>query len=207
MAVAPAGVPQAGGDEIGDASAQAWGEIVRPGLSWMSFSDKSMAESEIEAFNALRKVLSAVSIEAVGAADEAAAEVYLRAAVAAAPIGPGNKEHPSGQLRESIAIVRSNRTALLSSQQGGVGPRVFVGPTKKKGYYGYFIEHGWIATGPKRRGRIATNATHSQRGVAGGHKIPGHPWFEPAIKAAEARAMDAAQTAFDQKLKEIDSRT
>ena len=166
-----------------------------------------MAESEIEAFAALRNLLAAVSTEAVAAADQAAAEVYLRAAIAAAPVATRNDaSHPPGQLRESIEIVGSDKTKLLSSMQGDVTRRIFVGPTKKKGFYGYFVERGWTATGPKRRARAATNTTHSQRGVSGGSKIEARPWFDPAIEGAESAAMEAAQNAFDQKLQDIDSR-
>ena len=122
-----------------------------------------MAEVEIEAFNALRRLLAAVSTEAVAAADEAAAEVYLSAASAAAPVA----EHESGSSARAAAGERGDRpggpSKLLSSQQGNIAHRIFVGPTKKKGFYGYFLERGWTATGPKRRARTATATTHSQR--------------------------------------------
>ena len=167
-----------------------------------------MAESEIEAFNALHRLLAATSSEAVTAADEAAAQVFLSSAQGAAPVTeephPG---HPPDQLRESVSIVRSNKTKMLSSMQGNVSQRIFVGPTKRKGYYGYFVEQGWTATGPKRRERPAANTTHAQHGVTGGHKIAGHPWFDPAIQAAQPTASQAAEAAFDQKLQELDSRS
>jgi len=167
-----------------------------------------MAESEIEAFNALHRLLAATSSEAVTAADEAAAQVFLSSARGAAPVtGEQHPGHPPGQLRESVAIVRRAKTRMLSSMQGNVSQRIFVGPTKRQGYYGYFVEQGWTATGPKRRERPATNTTHAQHGVTGGHKIAGHPWFDPAIQAAQPTASQAAEAAFDQKLQELDSRS
>ena len=165
-----------------------------------------MAEVEIEAFSALHRLLAAVSNEAVAAADEAAAQVFLAAARSAAPVTSAvHPGHPPGQLQRSVAIVRSANTKMLSSMQGNVAPRIFVGPTKKAGFYGYFVERGWTATGPKRRERAATNTTHSQKGVTGGHKIEGRPWFDPAIQGAQQQAAEAAQAAFDQKLQELDS--
>ena len=167
-----------------------------------------MAESEIEAFNALHRLLAATSSEAVTAADQAAAQVFLAAGQTAAPVTQEkNPDHPPGQLRQSVAIITSNKTKMLSSMQGNVSQRIFVGPTKKLGFYGYFVEQGWTATGPKRRERPATNTTHAQHGVTGGHKIAGHPWFDPAIQAAKPTASQAAEAAFDQKLQELDSRS
>ena len=168
-----------------------------------------MAETEIEAFNALRRLLVATSTEAVEAADMAAADVYYRIIQGAAPVlkadtpSPG---HPAGQLRASVKIIKSARTKLLSTMQGNVTPRIFVGPEKRAGYYGFFIEHGWVATGPRRRQRAAVGNTHSQRGVTGGHKVDAHPWFEPAVQQAESQAVQAAHTAFSAKLQELDSK-
>jgi hypothetical protein len=176
-----------------------------------------MAETEIEAFNALKRLLEAASNEAAAEAIEAAASVYLEAAKAAAPVGSDsnnpwskgfgrNASHSSGQLRESIQIIGTDKSKLLSSLQGNVSQRVFVGPEKKKGYYGFFVEKGHNTAGPHRIKRTANRTTHSQQGVISRKSVPARPWFEPAIKSAESRAIEAGQRAFNKKLEEIDSR-
>jgi hypothetical protein len=158
-----------------------------------------MAESEIEAFNALHRLLGSISGEAVQAADEAAAAVFLAAAKAAAPV-------KTGQLQRSIKIITSAKSsALASSLQGNIAPRMWVSPEKKTGYYGFFVERGWVTVGSRRRGRASTGSTHSQRGAQGGHKVPGRPWFDPAIAAAEEAAVEAAESAFNAKLGELDT--
>jgi hypothetical protein len=166
-----------------------------------------MAETEIGAFNALIRLLEAASTEAAAAAIDAAANVYLEAARSAAPIGTSLKSsHPPGQLRESIRVIKSNKSSLFSSLQGNVTQRVFVGPEKKTGYYGYFVEKGHKTAGRRRIARRATQTGHSQRGSTKSNSIAARPWFERAIQSAESRAIEAGQNAFNQKLEEIDSR-
>jgi HK97 gp10 family phage protein len=155
-----------------------------------------MAGIEADEFGALVKMLESIPEEAVPAAQDAAAEVFKAAAIAAAPV-------ESGQLKGSIKIFKSKNRNLT----GREFTRVLIGPEKKKGYYGFFLEKGWTATGPKRRGRKATKSAHSQRGVSGGRKIPDKPWFEPAMRQAEARAEQAAESAFEAKLRQKDSET
>jgi hypothetical protein len=173
-----------------------------------------MAEVEIKDFNDLVKLLKGASAEAVPAAVDAAAAVYLEAARAAAPVSQARQQfknlpaHPSGQLRASIKVIGGRQTRLLSSAQGNIARRVFVGPEKKTGYYGYLVEKGYTAMGGAgRKARKAKGGTHSQRGVSAGRKIRGRAWFEPAIKAADSAALRAAQDAFNAKLNELASRT
>jgi hypothetical protein len=165
-----------------------------------------MAETEIEAFNALKRLLEAASTEAAAEAMNAAASVYLEAARAAAPVGSGSLSHLSGQLRESIKIIKSNKSKIMSSMQGNISQRVFVGPEKKKGFYGYFVEKGHKTAGRHRIGRGSTNKTHSQKGSASKGSVAARPWFERVIQAAESRAIEEGQRAFNKKLEEIDSR-
>lgn len=153
-------------------------------------------------FDALIKLLRATSAEAAPAAENAAAAVYRDAAIAAAP-------RRSGQLAASIKIIEGRP---LKSLMGETRQRLFVGPEKKKGYYGYFIEKGYTATGRatraktgRRSARNATATTHGQKGISGGRHIPGRPWFAPAIAGADSRAVNAAETAFDVKLKQLDT--
>lgn len=150
----------------------------------------------MDEFEALIHLLRATSAEAVPAAENAAAVVYRDAARAAAP-------RRSGQLASSIAVIEGRPLRTL---MGDTRRRLFVGPEKKKGYYGYFIEKGYTATGGRRRRRPATETTHGQKGVTGGRKIVGRPWFDPAMRSADAAATEAAESAFDAKMKELDSR-
>jgi hypothetical protein len=84
-------------------------------------------------------------------------------------------------------------TALLS-----VDPRrrrLLIGPEKKKGYYGFFLEKSWTWSRRRRR-RAATGNIHLQAGsTEGSHRIPPHPWF-PNPAEVEARAQAAGEAAF-----------
>jgi hypothetical protein len=163
-------------------------------------------------FSELRKVLEAACAEAIPAAEDAMAKVYQQSAINAAPINSGANPRSkyfnagsaasAGQLRESIKIIKGkNRAAIFAS---GERRRIFVGPERKKGYYGYFLEKGWISVGSRRRKRKATSTTHSQHGVEGGRKIPARPWFEPAMRAADDAAAEAAVAAFWEKVDQLD---
>ena len=169
-----------------------------------------MAEFEAEAFNKLRKMLESTSVEAVPAAEDAAAKVYLRAIRAAAPTAKRwirkTGVYSTGDLKRSIKIVQGREIKTPSVKAGTRTRRLFVGPTKKKGFYGFFIEKGWTATGPKRRQRTGRVRAHSQRGVTGGRTIAGRPWFSSAVRSADSEALHAAESAFNSKLRELDNR-
>lgn len=153
-----------------------------------------MARYDVPEFEALRKLLESTAAIAVPAAENAAAEVYREAISAAAP-------RRTGQLSRSVKVFEGkNRGALTQEFERR---RLLVGPEKKKGFYGYFVEKGWTATGSRRKGRTATKTTHSQRGVSGGRKISGRPWFGQAVKSADSRALQAAEEAFNNKLNQL----
>jgi hypothetical protein len=159
-----------------------------------------MAGFEQDAFESLRELLGKTSTEAIPAAEDAAAVVFRNALRAAAPV-------KSGQLRSSISIIEGKDKSALSMEVGGSRRRrLFVGPEKKKGFYGFFLEKGHKTPGPRRVARPATGNTHSQSGISSSERVGATPWFEYAINSAESRALQAAETAFNQKLQQSDKR-
>ena len=94
-----------------------------------------------------------------------------------------------GQLRDSIVIAKGkpSRGAEIVTN---------VKPRLKTGYYGLFIEKGWIPTGRTKGVRRAYGLTarkaraRMQRGRA---KVPGRPFIEPALVMSTGRVLDAIQ--------------
>jgi len=170
-------------------------------------------------FDALIRLLRATSAEAVPAAEDAAAVVYRDAARAAAP-------RKTGQLAASVKVIEGR--PISGTLTGETRKRLFAGPERKKGYYGYFLEHGWKhPIGPRttyttKRGdrwkpagstyttgrlrRYTGGYAASQMGTTQSKQIPARPWFEASQRAADARATAAAEAAFEAKMKELDSR-
>jgi hypothetical protein len=148
-----------------------------------------MAGVEIKGFEELVRNCNYLSKEvlekALKAAEDAAAEVVRQAVESAAP-------RKTGQLADSINVFEGiDRTALSGSQRR----RLLVGPAKKKGYYGFFLEKGWTWSKGRRR-RVATGNTHSQSGpTEGSHRISPHPWF-PDQSVVVAKAYAAGEAAF-----------
>ncbi len=148
-----------------------------------------MAGVEIKGFQELVRncnYLSKVVLEkALQAAEDAAAEIVIRAVKSAAP-------RKTGQLAESIDVFEAiDRTALTGSSRR----RLLIGPGKRKGYYGFFLEKGWTWS-KRRRRRAAMGNTHSQSGpTEGSHSIPPHPWF-PNQSVVEAKAYAAGEAVF-----------
>ena len=151
-----------------------------------------MAKNSLEyAFELLRNQIKNGAPVAIAAAQKAAIDVHVRAAKQAAPV-------KTGQLKESIK--------LMEGRPDGQGQRrMYIGPEKKKGYYGYFVEKGHRShirringkIYSKRIARKSTNVTHSQSGESTPtHDIPARPWFEPAMKRVENQAVWAAEEAF-----------
>lgn len=144
----------------------------------------------------------------------AAARVFYDALKAAAPVMRGQAKSFSklpqraiGQLRNSITISRGRPTKDLTSQTISVG-RLLVGPDKKTGFYGYFLEKGWKRSttfSSKRIKRAATQTTHSQSGVTQYKDIPApYPdWSKNAIVQAMGAAQKALEDQFNRKLEEI----
>src|SRR3990172_6169575 len=129
------------------------------------------------------QLLARRTAEAVRASEDAAAQVYQQAIKAAAP-------RKTGQLARSVEIFESvNRKALT----GDARRRLLVGPSKRRGFYGYFIDRGWNATGRAKR-RV---------GRTSGRRIIGTGWFTRAVAGADAQAVTAAEAAFTSKMQEI----
>jgi hypothetical protein len=152
--------------------------------------DIGMAGVEIKGFQELVRncnYLSKVVLEtALQAAEDAAAETVTQAVKSAAP-------RKSGQLAESIDVFEGiDRTALTGSSRR----RLLIGPGKKMGYYGFFLEKGWTWSKGRRSREAAARNTHSQSGRSEGtHRIPPHQWFPDSAKI-EARAYAAGEAAF-----------
>jgi hypothetical protein len=130
-----------------------------------------MSGIEMKVFDQLRRDAErfgkAVADEALKAAEDAAAQVVKQAVETAAP-------RRTGQLASSVKIFESMDRAALSGQ---ARRRLLVGPEKRKGFYGFFLEKGWIWSKGRRK-RAATGNTHSQSGpTEGSHRIPHHKCF------------------------------
>lgn len=151
-----------------------------------------MAGTEIKGFEDLKRNVDHIRKDilerALIAAENAAAEVIKRAVEAAAP-------RKTGQLARSVITYESIDRKALS---GSARKRLLIGPGKKKGFYGFFLEKGWRAGGPRRLARKASGNTHSQSGSESFRNVPApHPdWFSAAAKAAEAEAYEAGVKAF-----------
>jgi hypothetical protein len=126
-----------------------------------------------------------VQDEAIKAAEDAAAQVVKTAVESAAP-------RETGQLASSVQIFESQDRKVLSGQ---FRRRLLVGPGKKKGFYGFFLQKGWIWSKGRRK-RAAIGNTHSQSGpTTGSHRIPPHEWF-PNQTEIEGKAYAAGEAAF-----------
>jgi hypothetical protein len=148
-----------------------------------------MAGIEMKGFEDLKRDVERfskiVQEEALNAAEEAAANAVVRIVEAAAP-------RKTGDLAGSVQIVESHYRQQLT---GNSRRRLLIGPTKKKGFYGFFLQKGWIWSKGRRK-RTATGNTHSQSGpTEGSHSIPPHQWF-PDPAGVEAKARAAGEAAF-----------
>ena len=105
-----------------------------------------MAGVEIRGFEELRRnaerLGKAIAEEAVTAAEDAAARVVRAAVESAAP-------RKSGRLASSVRIFEGvDRKALTGSTRR----RLLIGPEKRKGFYGYFLDVGWNIRGKRVSG-------------------------------------------------------
>lgn len=163
--------------------------------------------------------------EAMDAAYKGAAQVYAAAIRAAAPVGrdPKNKskKRPGhGELKGSVRIYKGKSTELMRGGTTVKLGRLLIGPAKDHGFYGFFLEKGWLApTGPRfvvgylegkpittgRRERYAHDNTHSQRGRPTSRKIntQHENWFRNAITYVEGAALQKAAQAFEAVMKRI----
>ncbi len=148
-----------------------------------------MAGVEIRGFQELVRNCNYLSKEVVEKvlqeAEDAAAQVVRQAVESAAP-------RKTGQLAENINVYEGiDRKALSGSPRR----RLLIGPAKKKGFYGFFLEKGWIWSKGRRKSAASGN-TNSQSGpTTGSHRVPPHPWF-PNSAEVEARAQAAGEAAF-----------
>jgi hypothetical protein len=148
-----------------------------------------MAGIEMKGFEDLKRNVEqfskVVQDEAIQAAEDAAAKVVKTEVEAAAP-------RDTGQLASSIQVFESRDRRALTGQ---TRRRLLIGPEKKKGFYGFFLQKGWIWSRGRRK-RAASGNTHSQSGpTEGSHRIPPHPWF-PNPAEVETRAQVAGEAAF-----------
>jgi hypothetical protein len=147
-----------------------------------------MSGIEMKGFEQLRRDAErfgkAVADEALKAAEDAAAEAAKSVIESAAP-------RKSGQLAGSVSIVESHDKSALT---GETRRRLLVGPTKKKGFYGFFLDKGWRHAG--RAGRKGTKA-------GAGRSIPATHWFSNTMKSAEPKAQAAGEQAFLAKIRQL----
>jgi hypothetical protein len=147
-----------------------------------------MAGIEMKGFEDLKRNIEqfskVVQDEAIQAAEDAAAKVVKTEVEAAAP-------RRSGQLASSVQIFESRDRKALTGQ---TRRRLLIGPEKKKGFYGLFLQKGWIWSKGRRK-RAATGNTQSQSGpTEGSHSIPPLKWF-PDPAQVEAQAQTAGERA------------
>jgi hypothetical protein len=150
-----------------------------------------MSGIEMKGFEELKRNVEQfskiVQDEAIKAAEDAAAQVVKSAVEAAAP-------RDTGQLASSVKVFESQDRKALTGQ---TRRRLLIGPEKKKGFYGFFLQKGWIWSKGRRK-RAASGHTHSQSGpTEGRHRISPHKWF-PDPAQVEAQAFEAGQRAFEQ---------
>jgi len=155
-----------------------------------------MAGVEIKGFEELRRdterLARAIGDEAILAAEDAATEVVRAAVEAAAPtLNPAGRfrrlpRRPAGQLRSSVRIFESKDSRALT---GSSRRRLLVGPEKKTGFYGFFLEKGWNTRGPKKG-----SAAHPRKSP---RRVPARPWMYGAVSSIEERARGAGLAAFN----------
>ena len=182
-----------------------------------------MAGIEVRGFADLRRnterIRRVVLEDAMEAAYATAAETIRSAAEAASPVRKTRGKRPVGQLRRSNRIFKGKTRELAATgSQRSIG-RMLVGPSKEKGYYGYWLEEGWHPAGrrityyakagrwwsegkwvaTRRRLRQARGTTHSQMGsIQNENFIEGTRWFSRIAAGAEESAQEAGRNAFDE---------
>jgi hypothetical protein len=148
-----------------------------------------MAGIEMKGFEDLKRNVEQFSMvvqdEAIKAAEDAAAQVVKTTVETAAP-------RNTGKLASSVQVFESRDRKALTGQ---TRRRLLIGPDKRKGFYGFLLQKGWIWSKGRRK-RTATGTTHSQSGpTEGSHRIPPQQWF-PDSAAIEAKARAAGEAAF-----------
>jgi len=92
-----------------------------------------------------------IAEKGLNSAQNAAARVAKYAAITAAPVNSewetAKGKKISGWLRSTIGIFRQRTKELSMGIDDYDVPSVKVGPSRR-GFYGYFLEHGWHPSGP-----------------------------------------------------------
>lgn len=122
---------------------------------------------QVHGFEELRKntehLADVVVTEAIERAQDVAAAVIKSVLEAAAPKGE------TGRLVGSIVVYESvDKKALTKNRMR----RLLVGPEKRKGFYGFFLEYGTL-------------------------RMRARPWARPAADGAESSALEAGKMAFE----------
>jgi hypothetical protein len=129
----------------------------------------------------LNEFARAIEFDALREAENAAAQAVIR-------IIQANTPRASGDLAGAIEVIESSDRRALSK---GARRRLLVGPNKKMGFHGYWIDRGWKhPKGPRerkqtRRGRSFTTGrltrangrVHSQQGISGYVQVRPRYWF------------------------------
>ena len=162
-----------------------------------------MAGIKIEGLDAILKQLrdigATATMEALEAAENAAAQLVKERLRQAAPVGSTatRDKHP-GQLRRSIRVVKYKDRAQLHGLVSmtidrGATQKMVIGPERKTGYYGYFLEHGWRSPSFRRikGSKYLTKMYPNQKRIHGGHQ----GWFSRVVDTVEESAMAAGEAA------------
>jgi len=147
----------------------------------------------------LRDIGATATIEALEAAENAAANVIKKRLQQAAPVGSAaTKDKHPGQLKKSIRIVKYKDRAQLHGLtsmviERGATQKLVIGPERKTGFYGFFLEHGWQTPSFRRlKGyKYVKKQYPDQRPISGGHK----GWFTAVQETVEASAIKAGEEA------------
>ena len=165
-----------------------------------------MAGTDVaNAFDGIKDLLKTASVEGIDAARKEAADVYIRAAKQSAP-------NRSGRLAKSIKLIEGKSNGALTTTVAGSDRRYYVGPEKRTGYHGYFVDKGHRSNIRAFNGKVYSNRIprkgKSARPQSGESEpnitVAARPWFESAIKGVEQEAQGAAERAFYQVLSRKD---
>lgn len=184
----------------------------------------------IDRFN---RTISGLDTEGVEVLKQAAVDVFLPAIRAATPVGTQDnksKKRPGhGELKRSVRVTKGKSNALTSTGKATKLAVTRVGPEKKHGYYGYWLETGWkmplyttfyytragrwhpenvlIKTKRRRRPTELAVGTHTQMGTSYVKVIPPpyKDWFRDVIRNVTGEALRKGFEAFDAILKKYAS--
>jgi len=118
----------------------------------------------------------------------AGAKIVKLFATSHVPIGKSEYIYPYGRVRNKRIIGQLKAAIRISKGKArpGMSVRTIAFTKKKTGWYGIFIEKGWIPTGPRKRGYLSSEkVTFKQHRLyarqKGTQKISGRPFMKPAL--------------------------